>query len=189
MADLDTVALRTLRELTIRPGTVAAEYVDGRRARYVSPLRYVLISGGVLLSVLALTKAANLGAPAMKTSIQFNNTLAAPVLALPAWAVFAGSGRSYTGQLVLQLYLRGHSLLLFSLLWVVAWLTGARPDGPLLYAGVGVGLLWQSAGLWQFHRDRVGGLLPRVIVGLLLTELASGGVLAATALMAGRAAS
>ncbi|MCB1163663.1 DUF3667 domain-containing protein [bacterium] len=55
LADLDTSLLRTLRGLVRSPGGLAADYVAGRRARYVSPLRFFLGATALFLLVHRLT--------------------------------------------------------------------------------------------------------------------------------------
>lgn len=183
--DLDGPALRTLRDLTIRPGLAAHEYVEGRRARYVNPMRYALVTCGVLLAVIALLKSIAPGLEAMKTGIQLGNLAAAPLLALPVWAVFSGSRRSYADELVLQLYVRGHSLLALGLVALATWALGGRLTDELLIGGVVMLALWQVFALWQFHRARVRFVALRVLAAMLLTELGSLGVMTlATKLLA-----
>ena len=50
VSDVDSVLLRTLRTLVLRPGQLTLEYLAGRRARYYSPLKlYLLVSALYLL--------------------------------------------------------------------------------------------------------------------------------------------
>lgn len=51
---LDTRLLRTLGPLFIRPGLLTREYLAGRRARYVRPLKTYLIAALVFFAVVAL---------------------------------------------------------------------------------------------------------------------------------------
>lgn len=51
---LDARLLRTLGPLFFRPGLLTREYLDGRRARYVRPLKIYLIAALVFFGVLAL---------------------------------------------------------------------------------------------------------------------------------------
>lgn len=44
LASLDTAFLRTFVGLSIRPGRVARDYIDGHRARYLNPLKYALLA-------------------------------------------------------------------------------------------------------------------------------------------------
>lgn len=56
--DLDLRVLRTLPTFFFRPGRLTVEYIQGRRRRYIRPLRLYLFSSFLLFTVLALT---NLG--------------------------------------------------------------------------------------------------------------------------------
>lgn len=45
----------TVRDLTIKPGKVAAEYCDGQRKRYLSPITYFLLVYGAVFFAVSLT--------------------------------------------------------------------------------------------------------------------------------------
>ncbi len=53
--DLDSKAWRSLVPLMLQPGRITAEYLAGRRARYVSPLRLYLTASVLFFIVAALT--------------------------------------------------------------------------------------------------------------------------------------
>lgn len=53
--DLDLRILRTLPTFLFRPGRLTKEYIQGRRRRYIRPLRLYLFSSFLLFTVLALT--------------------------------------------------------------------------------------------------------------------------------------
>lgn len=48
-----------LRDLAVRPGVVAREFVTGKRAKYFKPLNFYLLVAGILVLVLSKTLAAN----------------------------------------------------------------------------------------------------------------------------------
>lgn len=52
--DWDGRLLRTMRTLYLRPGKVARDYVDGRRARYTPPIRLYLLASLLFFVVVAL---------------------------------------------------------------------------------------------------------------------------------------
>ena len=52
--DLDSRLHRTLMPLMFRPGTLTVDYIEGRRARYVPPLRLYLFTSIVFFLVMAL---------------------------------------------------------------------------------------------------------------------------------------
>jgi hypothetical protein len=47
----DTGILHLFKELVLRPGVVAREYVEGKRKKYFNPFSYFLISAGVIVLV------------------------------------------------------------------------------------------------------------------------------------------
>jgi len=53
--DLDLRILRTLPTFFFRPGRLTVEYVEGRRRRYIRPVRLYLFSSFLLFTVLAFT--------------------------------------------------------------------------------------------------------------------------------------
>lgn len=55
--NLDTRLLRTLRRLLFQPGRLTVEYVAGRRAGYVPPLRLFIFSSFILLLLLGILSA------------------------------------------------------------------------------------------------------------------------------------
>ena len=140
---LDTAVIRTLIGLVRRPGRLAAEYVAGRRARYVSPLRFFL--GATALFLLAhrlsgLSLDAGLGMgfriestddPAERIAsarafigshLDMVVVLALPLIALFQRWIFRRSDRNYAETMVYLLYLQGQLFLYgIALLALGAW--------------------------------------------------------------------
>ncbi|PQJ34432.1 hypothetical protein BSZ35_07300 [Salinibacter sp. 10B] len=55
LLDLDLRIVRTLPTFFFRPGRLTIEYIEGRRRRYIRPLRLYLFSSFLLFTVLAFT--------------------------------------------------------------------------------------------------------------------------------------
>ena len=55
LTDLDGKLWRTLRGVAVNPGQVARDYVEGKRAHFVNPVRLFLVLFAVLIAVLAVT--------------------------------------------------------------------------------------------------------------------------------------
>ncbi|MBT8049889.1 MAG: DUF3667 domain-containing protein, partial [Gammaproteobacteria bacterium] len=53
-ADFDSRFMRTLKPLLLKPGKLTRDYLDGRRFRYVPPLRLYIFSSILLFFLLAL---------------------------------------------------------------------------------------------------------------------------------------
>jgi Protein of unknown function (DUF3667) len=58
---LDAQLWKTLRCLLLQPGQLAVEYLEGRRSRYIAPLRLYLTWSFILFLILSIVPAANLG--------------------------------------------------------------------------------------------------------------------------------
>lgn len=144
--NLDSKVPRTVVGLTLDPGRVVREYVDGRRATYVSPLRYCLIAVAVMVLVYVSLDINVVNVTMISTSpdvevqeqvdeirleiIRVINArlnlvifLALPVLGLAVRWLFRKSGRNYAECMAYVLYVMGQVLALgipFGLLHPVA---------------------------------------------------------------------
>ena len=54
LTDLDSRLWRTLKGLLLRPGSVTADYISGRRARYIPPIRLYLVVSFVVFLALSM---------------------------------------------------------------------------------------------------------------------------------------
>ena len=54
LVGLDTKVWRTMRDLTLRPGQAALAYVNGHRARYINPLKYLVFAVALLFVVIGI---------------------------------------------------------------------------------------------------------------------------------------
>lgn len=129
---LDTALVRTLTGLVKQPGRLAADYVDGHRARYVGPLRFFLGATALFLLVHRLSGLALDAGLGMGVKIESSGDAAARaesaraffgshmdtvvVLALPLIALFQlwlfrRDGRNYAETMVYLFYLQGQLFL------------------------------------------------------------------------------
>lgn len=106
-----------MRELTIRPGGVVRDYLDGRRVHFVNPLRYAVVTCGlwwlVLQWVIAGADLTKVG-PGMRTLLRHGNWInlvLLPVLALPIWLAFVRERFGYVEHLCFLLFTAGHAFL------------------------------------------------------------------------------
>lgn len=126
---LDSQILRTLVGLTRSPGRVCAEYVEGRRIRYVAPLKYFLVAITLVILVNLATGFDPLEiapAPGAEQAREVQREVAsfalkhldlAVLLALPFFIgvvrlMFRRAGHTYAEVSVFVLFVLGHSLLL-----------------------------------------------------------------------------
>lgn len=125
----DSKILRTVVGLTTSPGRVCAEYVEGRRVRYVAPLKYFLVTIALALLANLLTgfDPLELTGPAgperarevQRIVAQFGlrHLDLAVLLALPFFVaairlLFRRSGHTYAEVAAFTLFMLGHVLLL-----------------------------------------------------------------------------
>lgn len=169
---------RTLRGVTLEPGETAAEYVAGRRKRYVNPARFALFS---LATWFVVTKLFGLD-PMDVSGIHFSNSsgragevidgirsflsrrlelllyLALPLRALFLRAFFRNTGRNLAECLVLVLFVAGFGYVLAALLTPILaleidWIAKVR----LLLT-----LAWSIRGAKTFFRTTWFGAIWRV---------------------------
>ena len=162
---------RTVRDLTVRPGTVVRDYVDGHRARYVNPLRYAFIGCAlwwlvVSLVTPAIDPATAPGVRALMRYGQWFNLALLPVLAVPLWLAFARERFSYVDHLCCLLFCCGHVFLWRSLLTAFGSLAPASWTGPIRIADGIVFLLYLGVAIATCHWRRARLVVVRTIVGL-----------------------
>lgn len=118
--------LRTIVELTRRPGGMIGDYLDGHRVVYIGPVKYALTMMAIMTflaySILPPMYVAPTGAKdaaaqqaVMELMQRFGQILGglyAPVFALISWGLFRRSGRTYAEHLTVNLYCTGHLTLL-----------------------------------------------------------------------------
>lgn len=145
----DTALARTLRGLARAPGATAAEFVEGRRRRYVNPARFALISLALWFVVTKLFGLDVMDVSGIRITNSSGNVqgvvdeiraflgrnleillyLALPLRALILRFMFKGSGRNLAECLVLVLFVAGFTYLLRALttpLFLFGWDEVAR---------------------------------------------------------------
>ncbi len=55
LTEVDSRFWRTLRELSLNPGRVAANYISGNRASYINPVKYLFVCFAIYFSLTVLT--------------------------------------------------------------------------------------------------------------------------------------
>jgi Protein of unknown function (DUF3667) len=147
LVGVDRPLLRTIIGLSTRPGRVAAEFVSGARRRYTGPVRYCLGATAVDVLIGALiryrfpavsAKPARLNrlAPDLADAVQqamtfVNNYLpvitviSLPIFAAALRAFFPRQPRNFAENLVLALYVYGHTALVQAVLLLLALATGS----------------------------------------------------------------
>lgn len=130
---VDRGILFLMKELFLRPGIVAKEYVEGRRKKYFNPYQYLLITVAVAaflsvnFSLMGPKADANVITPGIQNfGLQYNvfiykyfnliQLISVPLLALFSWLFYKKSGYNYAENLVLNTFLGAERTLMYILL-------------------------------------------------------------------------
>ena len=156
-ADHSVFAL--VRDLAIKPGRVARDYVDGKRRKYFNPFTFVLVVVGVASLVLAATKfvdfnqgsAANPVGNFLQRNLNLVIFMQLPLLSLYSMAFFRAEKLHFAEHLALASYTSGFRSLFFMLVvapfWVLTHWNYPATLGTYLAAWV----LYFGVACAQFH--------------------------------------
>ena len=128
---VDSGILFLIKELTIRPGTVAREYIEGKRKKYFSPMQYLLL-GIAIVTFLSVNLQLGTGLignyevkgeslqnfteqflPFFYKSYNIFQFLTIPLTAFYSWLFFRKSGFNYSENMILNTFLIGQRHLLY----------------------------------------------------------------------------
>ena len=125
---VDRSALSLVRMLLIRPGTVALDYVRGRRKRYFGPFAFLFFVVAAASALIALTgfhavatTTPNVLAAFLQAHINLLMFADVPVLAAFTRLIDARGGFNIAEHLVLAAYASGMRILLFTVVVIPAW--------------------------------------------------------------------
>lgn len=180
---LDSRVWRTIAALTVRPGRMVRDYVDGRRAPFVSPLRYALATCALWWFAVTLNDEAQTSTVWWIEYGQLINLASIPFIAAMYQLPLLGSRYNYAETLAFTLYTTGHVFL-----WRVGFaIAGLFVEGHadiFNYVDSALYLVYTAWALWQFYAGRVRWLPLRVVgalFGALLFSTALAVVLAVLA--------
>ena len=176
-----------LKELTLRPGRVAREYVEGKRKKYFGPFGFLIISVGLASFIIVMT-GVNWFAPGgynpvsdfLQKHINLVILMQMPILALLCWGLFADARLHYAEHLILAAYTSGFRALFLGLVEVpLLVLSGATTANSRL---VGVYyVLWASYfafAAYQFYRGNLAWTICRAVIVVVVGQLIVVGVIA-----------
>ena len=165
-ASLDSRTWRTIAALTVRPGRMVRDYVEGRCAPFVSPLRYAVATCALwFFAVLLVNDDAATAAIWWIEYGQLINLASVPFMAATYQLPFLASRYNYAETLIFTLYATGH-LFLWRAGLALASLLGV-PDNMLLVTDNVLYFAYTSWALWQFHAGRVRWRPLRIFGALL----------------------
>src|SRR5688572_15298735 len=122
-----------MKELFLRPGIVAKEYIEGKRKKYFNPMQYLVLMVAIatFLSANYTLMGPNNVNPETYSKLneftqmvlQFNQFIykyfnlilfiAVPVMALFSWLFYRGSGYNYAENVIMNVFLAAQRTLIF----------------------------------------------------------------------------
>lgn len=171
-----------VKDLFVRPGHVAREYVEGKRKKYFGPFAFLVITVGLASLVVALTGVewfkpipdARAGG-FLQRHINLVMLIQVPMLAALNWLLFRSERYNYAEHLVFTAYVSGIRLLAFALVVTPAvyfsQMGTTRGVSLLLYFS-----LWSAYYAFaavQFYR---GGVFWKILRAVLATVLAQAAI-------------
>jgi hypothetical protein len=179
VAHVDRSALSLILLLLIRPGTVALEYVSGKRKRYFGPFAFLVVSVAFTSAVIAIsgfqvatTENPNWVADFLQRHINLLFFAQVPLLALVSRLVGFRERFNYAEYLVLVSYTAAMHILYYAVVFVPVWYVLHSHTAlmvRLFYLNLPIGPLYFAYGMYQFLPGR---RLSSAVKGLLASLLA-----------------
>lgn len=168
-SSFDSKSGRTIRGLTFNPGALARDYVSGKRAPYIPPLRYAIATSAIWFLSLTLSTPSASELVLVRYG-QAVNLLLVPLLALAVQLAFRGSRSTYTEVLCFLLFVVGHVFLWRAFLPPVGRFVPATE--PYLNSfDATLFMVYATCGMVGFFRGRVRFLAVRIVVAILLITI------------------
>lgn len=176
---VDEKILRTLKLLFLRPGELTREFVAGRRARYVSPLRLYLIASAVFFSVVALygdkigavkvsrgssvnAEASHRVAEMLAHTIPKAMFVLMPLSALILWALYRRAQPYYIAHLYFAIHLHAFTFLVLSAASLIVHFAATK-FSPLTWLASAVAA-WPFVYLFLAQRRFYAEAWPRIVL-------------------------
>lgn len=189
--NMDRGILFTALELTRRPGDAIRDYVQGKRVRYVGPVKYFVLT--VALTTFATTQLGVLDEVAegmfhevssstasitperasafMSQWMTLFMSLGVPFTAAVTHRLFKRAGMTYAEHLALNLYAYGHQCLGLVLALMIG--TAVRPlEGVLVTGSLLAATAYFAWTCTRFFRMRARRAVPLALLGMVLGTLA-----------------
>ena len=156
----------TFKGLMTNPGKVGREYIEGKRKKYYTPIKYFILCSAVYFITVKITGIdpdAEYTSEIIRKNANYLVFILVPLFALFSKLFFRKQGYSYAEYLAFSFLLIGHYILLSTLYIPVMYFA---PQAGLWSNITIIYLVW---GLISFHS---GNLWKRVILSILATAIA-----------------
>ena len=174
----DAGILHLTREMALRPGVVAREYVEGKRKKYYSPLSYLTLSAGISVFLNEyfhlMERMPGQANPGSEFAMRYFNLIilfSVPVSALFSWWLFRKKGYNYAENLAFHAFLGGFRTVFFVLIFtpLVLWARDYYYTVLIAYFGLWIAYLaWAKI---QFFGGPKWLTLLKTILILLFNQI------------------
>jgi hypothetical protein len=146
---VDRSAISLVRVLLVRPGTVALDYVQGRRKRYFGPFAFLFIVVAAASAAFAVTgfrvvptDNANMVADFLQSHINLLTFAEVPLLAGFSRLLYSRAGFNFAEHLVLAAYTSSLRVLFAAVFLISAWYLFRPSNATEVYLYLGFLALW-----------------------------------------------
>jgi hypothetical protein len=146
---VDRSAISLVRTLLVRPGTVALDYVRGRRKRYFGPFGLLFVVVAAASAAFALsglravpTSNANVVTDFLQSHMNLVMFAEVPLLAGFSRVLYARAGFNFAELLVLAAYTSSLRILFATLIVIPAWYVSRPTNATAVYLYVAYMTVW-----------------------------------------------
>lgn len=182
-SNADKGVMLLIKELVYKPGSVARDYIAGRRRTYLNPFSYLAIM--VAIALYFILRFENVGldysqmgaddAEMLRFSFKYFNLfilLMCPIYAFAIWISFWGNRYNYLENLALSAYLSGQTMLFY----VLALILFVIFPSTMNVLGVFIGFLitiWYVIAILQFYQKRDFWSIVKSVLIIITTQIIS----------------
>ena len=189
---VDRSVLSLVRQLLVRPGGVARDYVEGRRTRYFGPFAFLVIVVGLstglmtlagFRSVIDLSDRAAVVSELVQRHLNLVILLQVPILAGVCGLLFRGDAANFAERMVLVAYASSLRALVSTIVLLAAWFA-LRAAGRsttyvalpfvavwLVYFGVATAQFYGGDRRVAFFKGVAAAALSQALVQVILPSL------------------
>jgi Protein of unknown function (DUF3667) len=189
VAHVDRSAMSLILQLLVRPGTVALEYVCGKRKRYFGPFAFLVVTVAFTSAVIAIsgfqavtTNSPNRIADFLQHHVNWLFFVEVPMLAVACRLIGIRERFNYAEYLVLVSYTAGMHILWYAVVVVPVWYllhSDTVLMSRLFYVNLPIGPLYFAYGMFQFLPGRRLSSAVNGLVASLMTQAVTVGLVAA----------
>lgn len=186
IAHVDHSILSLVKELLLRPGVVAREYVEGRRKKYFGPFAFLVIAVGLASFLIVVSGVKWVEANGQTGIVEFLQRhvniimlLQMPTLATGCWLLFWNERLYFAEHLVLVAYTSGFKILCLALiaLPVAMFAKIGFANVPFFVIFQSLSVLYFAIAAAQFYRGRWAWVMVRAVIASVIGAMLTAGLI------------